>query len=289
MSALVVKAGPLTTVQDLGRTGVARVGLSPGGAMDQKALTWANRLLGNGPDTPGLEVALGGLVLEFDQDTVVAVTGADTEWRAVGIEAGGRLELGYSVRGRFQYVAFPGGLEAPVFGGSASVVLREGIAGFAPLRKGSRLTWKGDAGGAGDFVPERFRPAPSERLAVSFVPGYEWTEFSGEDRSRFLQTDWVISPNSDRVATRLGGASLHSGPRVLDSVPLIDGTIQVLGNGTPLIFMRDRPTIGGYAKLGAVLPFDLDDVAQAVAGTRVSFTPVDAAEARRMAPPLSID
>ncbi|MFT4603491.1 MAG: biotin-dependent carboxylase-like uncharacterized protein [Rhodothermales bacterium] len=299
MSVRVIKSGPLTTVQDLGRSGQARLGLSPGGAMDRRAFLWANRLLGNAPAAAGLEVTLGGLELTFESRATIAVTGGDClltvdggargSWRALGMEAGQTLRLGFARTGLRAYVAFPGGLKAPRFAGSASVVLREGLPGALgqAVSPGDVLKWNpaSDSPAAGidsptGIVPLRFRPTLGPSLTVEFIPAYEWTSFSALDRETLLSADWKVTPVSDRIACRLNGPLLTSGPKVLDSAPLVDGTIQVLADGTPLVFMRDRPTIGGYAKLGAVLCAHLDRLAQARPGTTVRFVVGDAHAAR---------
>jgi allophanate hydrolase subunit 2 len=119
-------------------------------------------------------------------------------------------------------------------------------------------------------------PAYPEVLELPLVTGYEFSEFDPAEQHRVFDGFWTVSSNSDRTATLLDGAGLPSGPSVLDSVPLVDGTVQVLASGRLLVFMRDRPTIGGYPKLGAVLPEALDRLAQARPGTRVRFVRVPA-------------
>ncbi len=299
MSARVIKAGPLTTVQDLGRKGQARLGLSPGGAMDRRAFLWANRLLENAPDVPSLEVTMGGFEVIFERSTTIAVVGAECpvtvdgrareSWRTLEIQAGQTLRLGFARSGLRAYLAFPGGLQVASFAGSASVVMREGLPGSLgrPVSGGEILRWHANPeslGASADshrgLVPPRFRPARGPFLTVEFIPAYEWTEFSGEDCESLLSAAWTVTPVSDRVACRLNGPPLLSGPKVLDSAPLVDGTIQVLADGTPLVFMRDRPTIGGYAKLGAVLPAHLDRLAQARPGSVVRFVVGDPDAAR---------
>ena len=297
MSARVIKAGPLTTVQDLGRKGHARSGLSPGGGMDRRALLWANRLLGNVADAPALEVTMGGLELLFERRALIALTGAECpvavdgrareSWRTLDVRAGQTLRLGFARSGLRAYLAFPGGLRAERFAGSASVVLREGLPGALgrAVAEGQTLDWQLDAQATSPdpnrgLVPPRFRSPLGSSLTVEFIPAYEWIEFSRDDCETLLSADWTVTPVSDRVACRLHGPSLASGPKVLDSAPLVDGTIQVLADGTPLVFMRDRPTIGGYAKLGAVLPAHLDRLAQARPGTIVRFVLGDPKAAR---------
>jgi len=263
--------------------------------MDQRAFLWANRLLDNAPNSPALEATLGGLEIGFETATVIALTGADCEatvdgsavgnWRTVRVAAGQTLRLGYSSSGMRAYVAFPGGLHAPTFFGSASVVIREGLP--APLDRGleagHRLSW-GTSGispaAPARSVPVKYISELDGPLVLPLIAGYEWDEFSEEDRLQLTSTAWTVDSASDRIACRLFGSELLSGPRALDSVPLVDGTVQVPGDGAPLVFMRDRPTIGGYAKLGSVDPLALDLLAQARPGSGVRFVLADPAEVR---------
>jgi len=288
--AVVKRPGPYCTVQDLGRRRGRRAGLAPGGAMDQRAYLWANRLLGNDPGDAALEVTLGGFTLRFNAETVVALTGADCgatldgvetgAWRTVRTRPGQMLRLSYSATGMRAYIAFPGGLATERAFDSASAVARDGLPGLLgrPLLEGEPLRW---------FAPDRTLPnrhlpahlVPPEStqaaLEVPLIPGYEWREFSDADRDNVFAAEWMVDPTSDRTAIRLAGPALTSGPRTLDSTPLVDGTVQVTGDSRPLVFMRDRPTIGGYPKLGGTDPIALDALAQARPGTSVRFVPAD--------------
>ncbi|MCY3613333.1 MAG: biotin-dependent carboxyltransferase family protein [Gemmatimonadetes bacterium] len=281
---VVERPGPLCTIQDLGRRAGRRAGLAPGGAMDQRAYLWANRLLGNEPTAAALEITLGGFALRFAVETAVAVTGTGcaasldgvetSAWRTLRVRSGQVLRLGYGATGIRSYLAFPGGLDVATAFGSASAVVRDGLPGLLgrPLRPGEPLRWR-----APEYrcpvrrVPDELIPTPPDSLTLPLVAGYEWGEFSRADRDRVFDATWTVDPASDRTATRLAGPALTTGPRVLDSTPLVDGTLQVTGDGLPLVFMRDRPTIGGYAKLGSVDPIALDALAQARPGTPVRF------------------
>lgn len=291
---VVDRPGPFCTIQDLGRRTGRRAGLAPGGAMDQRAYLWANRLLGNDPTAAALEITLGGFALRFAVETAVALTGADCAatldgvetgaWRTIRARPGQVLRLGYSATGMRAFVAFPGGLDVPVAFGSASAVVRDGLPGLLgrPLRAGEPLRW-GEPARACPVrrVPRELVPPASAALTLPLIVGYEWAEFSNGDRDRVFDAEWTLDPASDRTAGRLAGPALTSGPRVLDSTPLVDGTVQVTGDGRPLVFMRDRPTIGGYAKLGAVDPIALDAFAQTRPGTPVRFAPADPDALRR--------
>ena len=282
---VVDRPGPFCTIQDLGRRTGRRAGLAPGGAMDQRACLWANRLLGNDPTAAALEISLGGFALRFAVETAVALTGADCAarldgvetgtWRTVRARSGQVLRLGYSATGMRAFVAFPGGLDVPTAFGSASAVARDGWPGLLgrPLRAGEPLRWREpERGGPVRRVPRDLVPPAVVSLTLPLMVGYEWAEFSNADRERVFDAEWTVDPASDRTAGRLAGPVLGSGPRVLDSTPLVDGTVQVTGDGLPLVFMRDRPTIGGYAKLGSVDPIALDAFAQARPGTPIRFT-----------------
>lgn len=281
---VVERPGPFCTVQDLGRRTGRRAGLAPGGAMDQRAYLWANRLLANDPAAAALEITLGGFSLRFTVETVVAIAGAGCAavldgvetgaWRTLRALPGQRLRLGYGSAGMRAYVAFPGGLDVTTAFGSASAVVRDGLPGLPGrcVRPGEPLRWHAPGYGCpvrrvpGELIP----PVPGS-LTIPLVTGYEWAGFSGDDRTRVFDSTWIVDSASDRTAYRLAGPALTTGPRVLDSIPLVDGTVQVTGDGRPIVFMRDRPTIGGYAKLGSVDPIALDDLAQARPGTPVRF------------------
>ncbi len=252
--------------------------------MDQRAFLWANRLLGNDPAAAALEITLGGFALRFAVETVVAIAGAGCAatldgveagaWRTVRARAGQLLRLGYGAAGMRAYLAFPGGLDIATAFGSASAVVRDGMPGLLGrcLRAGEPLRWRApDLWCPVRHVPQELIPSSRDALNLPLVAGYEWAEFSSADRDRVFDATWAVDSASDRTATRLAGPPLDTGPRVLDSTPLVDGTVQVTGDGLPLVFMRDRPTIGGYAKLGSVDPISLDALAQARPGTPVRF------------------
>jgi len=281
---VVERPGPFCTIQDLGRRTGRRAGLAPGGAMDQRAYLWANRLLGNDPAAPALEITLGGFALRLAAETVVAIAGAGCaatldgvetgSWRTVRVRPGQLVRLGYGSPGMRAYLALPGGLDVTTAFGSASTVPRDGLPGLLGrcLCPGEPLRWYAPGHRCPvRRVPDDLIPPAPGSLTIPLVTGYGWAEFSRDDRARVFDAAWTVDPASDRTATRLAGPVLATGPRVLDSTPLVDGTVQVTGDGLPLVFMRDRPTIGGYAKLGSVDPIALDDLAQARPGTSVRF------------------
>ena len=183
---VVDRPGPFCTTQDLGRRTGRRAGLAPGGAMDQRAYLWANRLLGNDPGAAALEITLGGFALRFAVETVVAIAGAGCAatldgaetggWRTVRARPGQLLRLGYGSPGMRAYVALPGGLDVNTAFGSASAVVRDGLPGLTgrSIRPGEPLRWHGpDHRCPVRHVPGELIPPFRGSLAIPLVTGYE--------------------------------------------------------------------------------------------------------------------
>lgn len=281
-AATVLAPGPLTTVQDLGRTGYAYLGVSPSGAADQPALALANRLLGNPPGTPALECTFGGLRLRLHTGRWMALTGAPAPARINGhpipeprcfrLAAEDLLELGAPAYGLRTYLAIAGGvLVEPVLGGAGHDLLAGH--GPPPLRPGDSL------------LLGQPQPLPTARaeLAGTAVPGttanveFHWgprdDSFDADDRQRFVTTAWRVCPETNRVGARLAGAPLHADGIHLASEGMVSGAIQIPPSGQPIVFLADHPVTGGYPVIGVVTERDLPLLAQAPPGTQVHFRP----------------
>ena len=296
MSGLIVQdAGPLTTVQDLGRFGHLRVGIPTSGPMDLDAFVLANRLVGNPDSAAGLECTLMGPRLEFTDERLVAVTGADMTptlnggaveaWQGLRVKAGDVLRLGAAKSGVRAYVAVAGGLETPRVLGSRSTYVRGRLGGVEgrALRKSDRLP----LGPAPAARPRRLRPDripayPADAL-LAVVLGPQDDRFTPAGIAAFLEGPYEMLPQSDRMGARLKGPFIEHtrGHDVIsDGVPM--GGIQVIGEGQPIVLLADRQSAGGYTKIGTVCSFDLARVAQVKPGGRLRFRRVTVTEAHAM-------
>lgn len=298
MSGLqVIKPGPLTLLQDLGRQGWQHLGVAPSGPMDGQAARWANRLVGNPVTAPLLEIALGGAEFEIQTNTWLALTGArldarlDDEplppWSCFPVRAGARLHLGFAQAGQRAYLAAAGGgFQAPPTLGSVASNRREGLGGLdgrgTPLVAGERLACAAMSdlherrcGPAWRFVPD-YRQSPTLRV----IFGGDAEAFGAAQREAFCAQPWRLSPQSDRMGIRLAGATPLSPPRRQWSLGVVSGAIQVPPDGQPIVLMADRQTMGGYPLLGFVHPLDLGRLAQCPAHQEVRFAPVELAEAQ---------
>ena len=274
----VVRAGALTTVQDLGRTGWAHLGVPRSGALDAPALRLANRLVGNGEDAAALETTLTGCAVRLRSAGTVAVTGAYAPVRAggrpaafgvpVAVTAGAVVEVGPAAHGVRSYLAVAGGIAVePVLGSRATDTL-SGL-GPAPVRDGDVLPLGTPipAVPAVEFTP--WSVPPDELvLRLSLGPRDNW--FTAEAVTTLLRDAYTLSPVSNRVGARLTGPALaRARDAELPSEGVVLGAVQVPADGQPLIFLADHPTTGGYPVIGVV--DDVTPLAQARPGTTVRF------------------
>ncbi|MBQ1050444.1 biotin-dependent carboxyltransferase family protein [Micromonospora sp. C51] len=274
----VLRAGALTTVQDLGRPGWAHLGVPRSGALDPAALRLANRLVGNPEHAAGLEITLTGCELRPTRATTVAVVGAETDVRVgqrpgdtgrpLAVPGGALLRIGPARQGLRCWLAVAGGIAVTPVLGSRSTDTLAGL-GPAPLRDGDLLPLGTPANPPAPVDVTMPVASPTElRLTVRLGPRHTW--FTPAALDRLLGTAYQVSPLSNRVGARLSGAPL---PRAvageLPSEGVVLGAVQVPADGQPLIFLADHPTTGGYPVIAVV--DDVTPLAQARPGTTVRF------------------
>ncbi len=279
----VVEGGARTTIQDLGRSGYAHLGIPASGAADRASFTLANRLVGNPEGAAAFETTLTGPVLSFHRAATVALTGARVDatldGRAVAMDgpvavrAGGMLKLGTATRGLRTYVAVRGGLVTAVSFGSSSSDQLTGL-GPAPLSAGDRITIGGDALGDPVVDVAPVAPMPAEPvLRVRTGPRDDW--FAPDAVTSLLSETFRVQPEVDRIGVRLGGPRLQwREDRELRSEGMVTGAIQVPPSGDPIILLADHPTTGGYPVIAVVTEEDVAVAAQLVPGMSVHLRPV---------------
>jgi biotin-dependent carboxylase-like uncharacterized protein len=291
MSKLVISAiGPASSVQDGGRPGSQRYGLTPSGAVDRLALAAANTLLGNEPFAAAVEIGpFGANFTARDGAVRVALAGAsrnaDIAGRAVAFECsmtladGETLTLGFARGGSFSYLAVEGGVQGEATFGSLAVNARAGLGSPYPraLQAGDEL----QAATASGAAERRIELPATSDAPIRIVFGPQDDEFADDAKKLFLDSEWKISATSDRMGYRLEGPAikhLHGHNIVSDGT--VNGSIQVPGNGQPIVLMPDRGTSGGYPKIATVISADLGRFAQTQAGRAFRFKAVSMAEAR---------
>ena len=295
MSLRVRDPGLLTTVQDLGRYGYSHLGISPGGAADSLAMRIANLLVGNAENAATLEMTLAGVTLGFDEQSVVALTGAKCDcrinndtapmWQAMRVPAGGVLTCGPMKTGARLYLAIQGGLDVPPIMGSASTNMAGHFGGFEGrcLRKGDLLgVRKSPNSRLPTLKPEAVEGLYSpEPLRVTRGPQHDW--FGVEAFGNLLSYPYTVSEQSNRSGLRLKGEPIS--PRVRSQLlteGISLGAIQVPQDEQPIILFVDQPTTGGYPKIANVISADLYRVGQLRPREQVRFVEVAIPEAIRL-------
>ncbi len=301
MSMHILSSGMLTTVQDLGRRGYMASGFSQSGAMDVFSARLANILLDNSETDGVLEMTVTGVRAYFDEDNVIALTGAEFEPTvtcsdsgekikiplntAVFIKKGDVLDCGTAKSGMRGYLAVAGGFDiAPVMG-SMSTNLKCRIGGF----EGRKLK-------SGDTLPLRMpqsklygMSARSEEiqrhtgtLTVHVIPGPQDDYFSQIGKNIFYSELYTVTGDSDRMGIKLDGAPVESVSGVdIISDGIAAGSIQIPSSGKPIIMLADRQTTGGYAKIATVISADLPMLAQLRPGDSLRFEQTDLKYAKK--------
>lgn len=281
----VIRPGPRTTVQDLGRIGHAHEGVPRAGAVDVRSFRAANASVGNPAGAAALETTLAGPTLRFPAGGLVGVTGADApvtldgapvEALPVRVPPGSVLAVGPARRGVRTYVAIAGGLALRPVLGSRSTDTLSGL-GPAPLRAGDVLPIGGagtgepgpSASGGRDPAPTPL-PDGADPVVVHATPGPRADRLAAGELDRLFAAEMTVSPVSDRVGIRTEGLELALRDRQeLPSEGVVAGAVQVPPGGRPILLLANHATTGGYPVVAVVAGRDLPVLAQARPGCRL--------------------
>ncbi len=296
-TVIVHTAGLLTTVQDRGRYGYQRYGMPVSGAMDVFSLELANLLVGNDHGDACLEATISGPELEFTGSTWIAITGADMDPHlngmgipmntAIDVRPGDRLVFRGLRSGCRAYIAFAGGIAVPPVMGSRSTYLRAGIGGLngRSLMPGDELPL-GESVGKPRLkkIPEGLIHEYKHEQTIRIISGPEAHYFEIAGLRSFLSTEYTVTAQSDRMGYRLSGEPIKHKEGMTNNISagISLGTVQVPGDGQPIILMADRQTSGGYARIANVITADLTLIAQMRPGDIVRFREISMDNAQHL-------
>lgn len=287
----VVRPGVQSTFQDSGRRGYRHHGLAAGGALDLISYTWANKLLDNPRNAACLEIVMGGFHGIARGSLQIAITGAATcvtingqpveQWQTLNLNDGDELAIDHSKHHRLVYLAMAGGLDSPEQFGSRSVVVREKLEGLVPVKAGDRLMpLQPERQVPERKVPDQHRPDLDGEAVIRLIPGYQHPQFQRADIIRLTTSRYTVGDQSDRMGFRLQGTPLSAPPPGIISEGIALGSVQIPGDGQPMVLLNDCQTIGGYPKPGVVPTMDCGLLAQQLPGARVRFELCDLATAQ---------
>lgn len=306
----VLKPGLDTTVQDNGRIGYYELGMPPSGAMDQFSYTVGNWLTGNQDGAASLEITYMGPELEFQQDAIIAITGAElppkinkesvSMWETVHVKSGDILTFDFVKGGARSYLSVAGGIDVPKVMQSRSTYTLIGIGGFEgrSIKQGDILHVGKDVEKSvkqGTQIPTEHIPQFTKHHEIRAVLGlcsYRLTDYSKE---HFFDIDWTVTPEANRVGYRFKGEKVDFIPREQpfgagsDPSNVVDlgypvGSIQIPGGVEPIALLNDAVTAGGYVTVATIISTDLNRIAQTKTNEKVKFESIthnQALEARR--------
>jgi 5-oxoprolinase (ATP-hydrolysing) subunit C len=305
----ILSTGPLCSVQDAGRRGYRKLGVSVSGVMDSLAFRIGNVMLGNVANAASIEITVFPFRVKFTAKTRTAVTGAACgifldekafpPWWCFEVNPGQVLTLTPPSSGARAYLAVGGGIDVPEVLGSRSTDIKVGFGGFEGrcLRKGDRLAANFVAEGPAASGSDGFGVMPPciefERepgrlgnavgragTCVRVLVGPEYDSFTGTSADHLWNADWNLTPDSNRIGYRLDGPTIDlKSPIEMLSHGIVPGVIQVPPQGKPIVMMSDGQTSGGYPKIGTVIEADLWRLAQAALGSKIRFERVEIDEA----------
>ncbi|MFJ5624560.1 biotin-dependent carboxyltransferase family protein [Peribacillus loiseleuriae] len=299
----VIKPGLLTTVQDLGRYGSQKYGVIVSGAMDQLSHRIANLLVGNEENEPTLEITLIGPVIEFTETALISLAGGNLSpkingcaidlWRPILVSKGSILSFGPCKTGCRAYLAVAGSFQVTTVMDSASTYLRAGIGGFKgrALKAGDVLSMERMSSnskriiqrlstelGERDYIEATWKIDPMisscnmGKQPIRVIEGRQYHWFTEESKQTFLQEEFMVTSQSDRMGYRLKGDPLTlATEEEMVSEAVSNGSIQVPAEGNPIVLLADRQTTGGYPKIAQIATVDLPIIAQAKPGDKLQF------------------
>lgn len=285
----ILKPGMLTTIQDMGRYGYQKYGISVSGAMDSYSLQLANILVGNDRNEACIEVTMVGPTIEFISDSVFAVTGANFPLKVNGCsipmnqsvkaQSGDILELNVAEDGVRGYIAFAGGIQVAPILGSKSTYIKAKIGGITGMALKDEVIDIGTS----EFKSKQMRRLPKEYIANNLensiarvIMGPDESRFTNEGIQNFFGGRFILTQHCDRMGYRFSGPKIQhlKGADIISS-GIAMGTIQITPDGNPILMMADRQTSGGYTRIATVISIDIPVVSQLRPGSSLEFKEVD--------------
>ena len=294
----IIAGGIGNSIQDAGRFGFRHMGITVSGSLDPVLARCANALVGNTPDcacieiravAPTLQIKRGRARLALAGEIAAKLRRVDgtavevAAWTSFTLDPQEMLEIA-PLPGGSAYLAVSGGIDSPVQLGSRSTYQRAMIGGIdgRPIVTGNLLPCSAQR-------PRQYRENQAAPWAhgdgpIRVMLGPQAGHFKPESVHTFLTSEYRVTPQMDRMGARLEGPALtHIRPEAADIVSdgVTPGTIQVPGNGQPIILLADCQTVGGYPKIATVIAADLPRLGQIRPGENIRFAAVSGAEARQ--------
>ena len=286
----ILRPGINSTFQDLGRFGVQHLGIVPSGCMDRSLFFLANKLVGNKSSEGALEFAYQGPLLELEGDSaLVAVSGKvnfniidkdgevkqGTPYESFILSNGDKIDILSTVDSVYGYFSIRGGFKLEEIKGSVSTLVRAKIGSNngEKLKLDEKIFFNKTSQNSKinsfkfDFVNNH---------TIRVMKGLQYGYFSEKSQVDFFSKEYKVTKLTDRMGMRLEGEKLENIiSKNIKSEGITKGSIQIPGDGQPIILLSDHPTIGGYPKIANVITADYDKLVQKTPGSKLKFKLVD--------------
>lgn len=294
MSLELLNSTFFVTIQDKGRFGYSHIGVTNSGAMDEYAYFMLNRLLKNSLDTNVLEIGCSNVIFKFHKNTKIALCGADSEiylnnekkelWKSFDVKKNDILKIEKILNGNWLYLGVFGGFNIKKEFDSNSVTIKENFGGLDGniLKKGVTLPFFKYKKFCNSFLKKEYIPNYKSELILRVIFSYQEKDFKKEEKEKFLNTDYFITKDFNRMAFKLKGEPIKCDKDGIISEGIAFGSIQIPKDGQPIILLKERQTIGGYPKIGVVLGIDCFKLSQAKFNTKIRFEEISYEEALKI-------
>ena len=286
----VLNGGIQASIQDLGRVGLASIGVSEAGVLDEYSYNLLNQILKNPYGTNALEILFGGVKLKAKGEGVFAFSGAIADitlnnkkiemYKTYQIKDGDVLNIGFALSGARIYLGVKGGFEVKEEFKSSSVSIKEGIGGRV-IKPKDFLSFATCKQNYNVVLKESHRPKFENTITLRMVKAYQWDMFEEDEREKFFSSTYEVTSQADRMGYRLSGEKIASTCKGIISEGIAYGAVQIPAHGEPIVLLKERQTIGGYPKIGSVIRVDCFKLAQAKQGNKIKFELVSLEEARK--------
>ena len=286
----VLRPGINSTFQDLGRFGLQHLGIVASGCMDQLSFCVSNKLVGNKVSEGALEFAYQGPLLELvGEIAVVAVTGKvnfnvikkngditqGVTNESIVISNGDKLDILSTINSVYGYFAIKGGFKLKEIKGSVSTLVRANIGPNNGHKLNSEDKIFFNTSSSTDKI-KKIQLDLNQNNEIRVMKGLQVDYFSKKSQEDFFSKEYEVTRLTDRMGMRLKGQKMENIiNKNIKSEGITKGSIQIPGDGQPIVLLSDHPTIGGYPKIANVISADYDKLVQKTPGTKIKFKLVD--------------
>ncbi|MEN8304621.1 MAG: biotin-dependent carboxyltransferase family protein, partial [Campylobacterota bacterium] len=238
----------------------------------------SQKLLGD-EECNALEILLSGLKLQATASTTIAVCGADLDfqingiskpiWQTHHIKQNDILSFHKRRSGMRAYLAVKGGFNVKKYEESYSTTLKENKG--KKLEVGDTLSFTPSQSTQTTRVPKMYIPNYPTHLTLRIILSYQHSYFTEEQKKKFFNSNYTLTPDMNRMGYKLQGDPMIPSKGGIISEGITFGAVQIPPDGQPIVLLKERQTIGGYPKIGSLLPSDCFVLAQMAIGSTVSF------------------